>query len=163
MLTEGTGMDSSPRFDRAPRSVYWEVTRACDLACRHCRAVAAPDPYSAELTERDGLVIIDQLAGFGAGIRDDNGIMFISHTGWGYPSGFLPLPVGCVTTADPVDLYGDSGVFRAMRRPDLLRSRCGRCEWRERCRGSRARAFAATGDPLGEDPLCSYEPVWSTQ
>ncbi len=353
-----------PRFDRAPRSVYWEVTRACDLACRHCRAVAAPDPYSAELTKRDGLVIIDQLAGFGAplphlvltrgdplkrpdlfsliaavrgrgfgvsvarsatplltsesverfskagvqaislsldgsdaarhdvlrgvagcfdrtiaaaracartgfrfqvntlvseetlddvpaiwhvaaglgaarwslfflvtvgrgavlrpitaeaceqfferllpliarpgpviaateaphfrrvvlqrirragpgpvprphkasghgaGIRDDSGIMFISHTGWGYPSGFLPLPAGCVTTADPVDLYRDSGVFRAMRRPDLLRGRCGRCEWRERCGGSRARAFAATGDPLGEDPLCSYEPVWSTQ
>jgi len=66
MLTERTGLDAYLRFDRGPRRVHWEVTRACDLAGRHCRAVAAPDPYSAELTERDGLALIDQLAGFGA-------------------------------------------------------------------------------------------------
>jgi hypothetical protein len=59
-------MGSSLRFDRAPRRVYWEVTRACDLACRHCRAVAAPAPHAAELTGRDGLALLDQLAGFGA-------------------------------------------------------------------------------------------------
>jgi radical SAM protein with 4Fe4S-binding SPASM domain len=97
--------------------------------------------------------------GHGAGIRDGNGIMFISHTGEVRPSGFFALPAGNVRSADPVDLYRDSELFRALRRPDLFGGRCGRCEWREACGGSRARALAATGDPLAEDPLCLYEPV----
>jgi radical SAM protein len=97
--------------------------------------------------------------GHGAGIRDGNGIMFISHSGQVRPSGFFPLPAGNVQGADPVALYRDSGLFRALRRPDGFGGRCGRCEWREACGGSRARALAATGDPLAEDPLCLHEPV----
>ena len=93
-----------------------------------------------------------------AGIRDGNGIMFISHTGEVYPSGFLPLSAGSVRREDPVSIYRSSSVFLALRRPDGFRGRCGRCEFRNVCGGSRARAFAATGDPLDEDPLCSYEP-----
>jgi radical SAM protein len=353
-------MTSGLRFDRAPRRVYWELTRACDLACRHCRAEAAPRPDPTELTTPEGLALIDRLAGFdaplphlvltggdplkrpdlfeliaaarargfgvsvapsatplltpamiarlkaagveavslsldgsdalrhdalrlvpgcfdrtitaaracviarlpfqvntlvceetltdlaavhamvtrlgaarwslfflvavgrgtllqpitaaacerlfewladltgppgpvvttteaphfrrviaerarraghdadraargagghGAGIRDGNGIMFISHSGQVRPSGFFPLPAGNVQAADPVALYRDSGLFRALRRPDRYGGRCGRCEWREACGGSRARALAATGDPLAEDPLCLYEPA----
>jgi radical SAM protein with 4Fe4S-binding SPASM domain len=95
--------------------------------------------------------------GHGAGIRDGNGIMFISHTGEVQPSGFLPLSAGNAGTADPVALYRDSGLFRTLRRSDLLTGRCGRCEYAESCGGSRARAFAATGDPMAEDPLCLYE------
>jgi radical SAM protein len=97
--------------------------------------------------------------GHGAGIRDGNGIMFISHTGEVHPSGFLPLTAGNVRTADPVALYRYSGVFRALRRTDLFGGRCGRCEYRDPCGGSRARAYAATGDPLAEDPLCLYQPL----
>ena len=52
-------------------------------------------------------------------------------------------------SADPVALYRDSDLFRALRRPDLLTGRCGRCEYAESCGGSRARAFAATGDAYG--------------
>jgi MoaA/NifB/PqqE/SkfB family radical SAM enzyme len=97
-------------------------------------------------------------AGHGAGIRDGNGIMFIAHTGEVRPSGFLPLAVGDVRVADPVALYRESPLFQALRRPDLFGGRCGRCDYREPCGGSRARAFAATGDPLAEDPLCAYQP-----
>jgi radical SAM protein len=97
--------------------------------------------------------------GHGAGIRDGNGIMFISHTGEVHPSGFFPLAAGDVRRADPVALYRDSDLFRMLRRPDLLTGRCGRCEYAESCGGSRARAFAATGDPMAEDPLCLYEPT----
>jgi MoaA/NifB/PqqE/SkfB family radical SAM enzyme len=50
-------------------------------------------------------------------------------------------------------------VFRALRRTDLFGGRCGRCEYRDPCGGSRARAYAATGDPLAEDPLCLYQPL----
>ena len=93
-----------------------------------------------------------------AGLRDGNGIMFISHTGEVYPSGFLPLSAGNVRRDDPVSIYRDSRLFRALRRPELLRGRCGRCAFRRVCGGSRARAFAGTGDLFADDPLCRYEP-----
>lgn len=96
--------------------------------------------------------------GHGAGIRDGNGIMFISHTGAVQPSGFLPLTAGNVRTDGLVDVYRESHLFRALRRPDLFAGRCGRCEFHWVCGGSRARAYAASGDPFGEDPLCGYEP-----
>jgi radical SAM protein len=101
--------------------------------------------------------------GHGAGIRDGNGIMFISHTGEVHPSGFLPLSAGDVRTADPVALYREAPLFRTLRRPELLGGRCGRCEHREACGGSRARAFAATGDPMAEDPLCLYDSAGSAR
>jgi len=94
----------------------------------------------------------------GAGIRDGNGIMFISHTGEINPSGFFPLAAGSVRRDDPVTVYRDSPVFQSLRRVDLFEGRCGRCEFRGICGGSRARAYAATGDLLAEDPLCAWEP-----
>jgi radical SAM protein len=98
-------------------------------------------------------------AGHAAGIRDGNGIMFISNAGAIHPSGFFALSAGSVRGGDPVAVYRESGLFQALRRPDLFGGRCGRCEWREACGGSRALALAATGDPLAEDPLCLYEPA----
>lgn len=96
--------------------------------------------------------------GHGAGIRDGNGIMFVSHTGDVHPSGFLPLSAGNVRTHDVVTIYRESDLFRSLRRADLFAGRCGRCEFHWHCGGSRSRAYAASGDPLGEDPLCAYEP-----
>lgn len=94
----------------------------------------------------------------GMGIRDGNGVMFISHTGEVQPSGFLPLTAGNARSENPLQIYRDSPVFRNIRRTDLFEGRCGSCEFREVCGGSRARAYAATGNPLGADPLCPYEP-----
>jgi radical SAM protein with 4Fe4S-binding SPASM domain len=96
--------------------------------------------------------------GHAAGIRDGNGIMFISHTGDVHPSGFLPFSAGNVRSDDVVAIYRDSPLFRRLRQPDLFTGRCGRCEFHSYCGGSRARAYAASGDPFGEDPLCPYEP-----
>ena len=93
-----------------------------------------------------------------AGIRDGNGIMFISHIGKIQPSGFLPVTAGNVRSDDPVITYREAPIFHLLRRVDLLDGRCGRCGYRNLCGGSRARAFAASGDPLGEDPLCAWEP-----
>ncbi len=95
------------------------------------------------------------------GIRDGNGIMFISHTGEIQPSGFLPLVVGNVKQQSPLEVYRDEALFRALRIPQYFNGKCGRCEFRAICGGSRARAYAATGDPLGSDPLCAYEPPGS--
>jgi AdoMet-dependent heme synthase len=92
------------------------------------------------------------------GIRDGNGIMFISHTGEVQPAGFLPLTQGNVRASDPLDVYRQSPLFQQLREPDRFGGRCGRCEYRQICGGSRSRAYAASGDPLGEDPLCVHEP-----
>jgi AdoMet-dependent heme synthase len=92
-------------------------------------------------------------------VTDGNGFVFIDHVGNICPSGFLPLPAGNVRRDDLVAVYREDPLFVALRDPTRLGGRCGRCEWRERCGGSRARAYALTGDPLGEDPGCGYEPA----
>jgi radical SAM protein len=95
----------------------------------------------------------------GFGIRDGSGIMFIAANGDVTPSGFLPLVVGNVRRASPLTLYRDDVVFQALRAPDRFRGRCGACTFHGLCGGSRARAWAATGDVLGEDPLCAWDPA----
>ncbi len=94
----------------------------------------------------------------GFGIRDGNGVMFISHTGDVSPSGFLPLSAGNVRASDVVDIYRSTPIFTSLREASSFGGRCGACNFRAVCGGSRARAFAATGDALAEDPLCSYVP-----
>jgi len=96
--------------------------------------------------------------GRGFGIRDGNGIMFISHTGDVYPSGFLPIVAGNVRSSDIAEIYRESEVFKQIRETGGFKGRCGRCEFREICGGSRARAFAASGDYLDEDAACNYQP-----
>jgi MoaA/NifB/PqqE/SkfB family radical SAM enzyme len=95
----------------------------------------------------------------GAGVRDGNGIVFVSHTGDITPSGFMPLAAGNVRSDDIVAVYRHSPLFRRLREADDFGGRCGSCDFRAPCGGSRARAFAASGDPFGEDPLCAYEPA----
>jgi len=90
--------------------------------------------------------------------RDGNGIVFVAHDGTITPGGFLPLGRGNVRVDSLVDVYRNDELFRALRRPEGFRGRCGACEFREICGGSRARAYAASGDPLGEDPACPYTP-----
>jgi radical SAM protein with 4Fe4S-binding SPASM domain len=97
--------------------------------------------------------------GRGFGIRDGNGVMFISHTGDVCPAGFLPLVAGNARQTSIVDIYRDSEVFQKIRRTEEFKGRCGICEFKEICGGSRARAYAASGDGLGEDRACAYQPV----
>lgn len=94
----------------------------------------------------------------GFGIRDGHGIVFVSNTGDIYPAGFLPLTVGNVREDDLASIYRSAPTMRSLHNPNEFRGKCGRCEHRMICGGSRARAFAHTGDPLGSDPLCPFEP-----
>lgn len=94
----------------------------------------------------------------GAGIRDGNGVLFISHRGDICPSGFLELAAGNVRRDDLGAVYRDAPLFTALRDPDGFGGRCGLCPFRWPCGGSRARAYAASGDILGEDPLCAWQP-----
>jgi radical SAM protein len=97
-------------------------------------------------------------SGHGAGMRDGAGVMFIAHDGQVSPSGFLPLSAGDAKLENPIRIYRESPLFRSLRDVDHFHGRCGYCEYRTICGGSRARAYAATGDPVAEDPLCVYEP-----
>jgi radical SAM protein with 4Fe4S-binding SPASM domain len=95
----------------------------------------------------------------GFGIRDGNGIIFVSHLGDVYPAGFLPLGLGNVKTTPLPAIYRQSGWLARLRDMDAVGGKCGRCEHRWLCGGSRSRAYAMTGDPMAADPLCGYEPV----
>ena len=92
------------------------------------------------------------------GVNAGKGFLFVSHTGEIYPSGFLPVMAGNVRTRDVADVYRTSPLFRALRDPQRLKGRCGRCEFSEICGGSRARALALTSDPFESDDWCAYEP-----
>lgn len=92
------------------------------------------------------------------GIRDGRGVMFISHTGVVSPSGFLPFDCGNVRQEHPAEIYRRHPLFISLRDNDALGGKCGRCEFRTVCGGSRARAYGVTGDPFAEDPACVYQP-----
>ena len=94
----------------------------------------------------------------GKGVNDGRGFMFVSHRGDVMPSGFLPIAAGNVRRRSAVEIYRDSPLFRRLRDPAQLKGKCGRCEFRAVCGGSRARAYAVTGDALAADPSCPYEP-----
>ena len=91
-------------------------------------------------------------------VGDGRGVVFVSHVGDVSPSGFLPLVAGNVREAPLTQIYVQAPLLTGLRDPARLLGRCGRCELREVCGGSRAQAWARTGDPFGEDPSCSYEP-----
>jgi radical SAM protein len=95
----------------------------------------------------------------GRAVTDGNGFVFVDHVGNICPSGFLPLIAGNVRRDDLVAIYREHPLFLSLRDPDRLGGRCGRCEWRHRCGGSRARAYAQGGGPLAEDPGCPYQPA----
>jgi len=91
-------------------------------------------------------------------INDGKGFVFVSHTGEVFPSGFLPISTGNVRQQALTNIYRDSPLLRSLRDSSNLKGKCGECEFKEICGGSRARAFAMTGDLFAEDPTCIYKP-----
>ena len=97
-------------------------------------------------------------------VNDGKGFMFISHVGNVYPSGFLPIHAGNVRQTPLQEIYRDSPIFKSLRDTSKLEGKCGACEYKEICGGSRARAYAVTGDPLAQEPCCIYQPKhWDAQ
>ncbi len=92
------------------------------------------------------------------GITDGRGMFFISHVGEVYPSGFLPIKAGNVREESLKDIYTKSKIFVELKDPNKLKGKCGMCEFRYICGGSRARAYAMTGDYLAAEPRCIYVP-----
>lgn len=92
------------------------------------------------------------------GVNDGNGFIFVSHVGDVLPSGLLPIKVGNVREATLADIYRNSPILKELRNPDLYKGKCGVCEFRFVCGGSRSRAYAMTGDYLESEPMCVYIP-----
>lgn len=91
-------------------------------------------------------------------VNAGDGFVFISLLGEVFPSGYLPLSAGNVRTQTLKEIYQESNLFKSLRNKDALKGRCGMCEYRYVCGGSRSRAFATAGDYLAEEPFCSYQP-----
>jgi radical SAM protein with 4Fe4S-binding SPASM domain len=95
----------------------------------------------------------------GRPVNSGHGFCFVDHVGNVCPSGFLPLVCGNVREQSVTEIYRNSSVFRELRRFELLKGKCGACEYRDLCSGgSRARAYAVTGDILASEPSCVHEP-----
>src|SRR5215469_9214855 len=115
------------------------------------RSGTASDPNTPEkVQDTIGRVLL--------GLNDGKGLVFVSHVGEVFPSGFLPVSAGNVRTQRLSTIYRESPIFQQLRDPSQLSGKCGACEFKHVCGGSRARAFAVTGDPLAEEPCCSYVP-----
>lgn len=91
-------------------------------------------------------------------VNAGDGFVFVSLLGEVFPSGYLPLSAGNVRRQPLNEIYQGSDLFKALRNKDALEGRCGQCEYRYVCGGSRSRAFAVSGNYMAEEPFCSYQP-----
>jgi radical SAM protein len=98
------------------------------------------------------------------GVNDGKGVVFISYQGDVQPSGFLNMAGGNVRSQSLADIYRYSSLFQYVRDPLQIKGKCGVCEFKSICGGSRARAYAITGDPMHSDPYCVYRPAaWKSR
>jgi AdoMet-dependent heme synthase len=91
-------------------------------------------------------------------VNDGDGFMFVSHTGDIFPSGFLPVRAGNIRRDSVTEVYRESPLFLSLRDRTQLKGKCQVCEYRSICGGSRARAYASTGDYLEAEPFCAHVP-----
>ncbi len=136
------------RAPRRPGALYWLLHQQ----------LYEEWPF-AERSSADHLTLAGEHRRAPLAVGDGRGVVFVSHTGDVQPSGFLPLVVGNVREVPLPVLYATAPLLRALRDPAEHHGRCARCELHEICGGSRAQAYARTGDPFGEDPTCDYEPL----
>ncbi|MGE5205608.1 MAG: radical SAM/SPASM domain-containing protein, partial [Chlamydiota bacterium] len=115
-------------------------------------------PPDAAMAKVFGATSADGIGRAPRGINDGKGFVFVSHMGQVFPSGFLPVSAGNIRQHSLTELYRHSPLFVALRDSANLKGKCGICEFREVCGGSRARAYAVSGDMFGEEPNCVYQP-----
>ncbi|HET7099649.1 MAG TPA: SPASM domain-containing protein, partial [Terriglobia bacterium] len=149
------------RLAEVSRNVYFDIKTteaqhyrrylAQQRAAQRRRNMATPSKPS-------GRPLGDGIGRAPRGLNDGKGFVFVSHQGEVFPSGFLPLSAGNVRRQPLAEIYRNAPLFRQLRDTSNLKGKCGVCEFREICGGSRSRAYALTGDPLASDPSCLYQP-----
>jgi radical SAM protein with 4Fe4S-binding SPASM domain len=170
----------APHYFRVARQRRAADRRAADAAARVAPAevsipsmTAAIGPTDMTMPGSTGIGIkphgVGQPVGHPAGYPSDlnamtkgclagTGVCFISHEGEVYPCGYLPVIAGHLRKQSFVDIWENSTVFHQLRDAGNLKGKCGCCEFRNICMGCRARAYAATGDFMDEEPFCVYQP-----
>ncbi len=148
--------DLSERVPFRVRTTAAQHYRRVLIQRRRAKAASGEQPSEFELTGA-GYAFREGKAPAEKGVNDGKGFCFISHVGDVYPSGFLQICGGNVRTESLSSIYRDSPLFRSLRDPALIEGKCGRCEFKDVCGGSRARAWATTGNHLAEEPCCVYE------
>jgi AdoMet-dependent heme synthase len=113
--------------------------------------------YEDTLT-KDKASSIDGLKRAPKGVNDGNGFAFVSHIGDVMPSGLLPIIAGNIRDQSLAEIYREAKVFKDLRQPDNYKGKCGICEFRYVCGGSRSRTYAVTGDYMESEPYCVYIP-----
>ena len=105
----------------------------------------------------------NEMSAMTKGCLAGTGVCFISHEGEVFPCGYLPAIAGDLRKQTFAEIWNHSEVFDNLRDDDKLEGKCGCCEFRHVCMGCRARAFAATGNYMAEEPFCVYTPKTMTK
>lgn len=92
------------------------------------------------------------------GRRSKFSLMFVSQNGSVYPDGFLPYICGNVKKETLPEIFSNQEKFGKFSSKEDLKGRCGYCDYKAICGGSRSRAYATYNDPFAEDPGCIYNP-----
>ncbi len=129
----------------------------------HLKATCAPHYYRImrQRAKEDGLSVTPETFGMDAltrGCLGGTGFCFISHCGQVQPCGYLTLNCGNVRETPFPEIWRDSKIFNQFRTPSEYEGKCGHCEYHRVCGGCRARAWSMSGNHMGEEPLCAYEP-----
>ncbi|GAB6036954.1 heme b synthase [Fundidesulfovibrio butyratiphilus] len=129
----------------------------------HLKATCAPHYYRImrQRARAEGLAVTPDTFGLDAmtrGCLGGVGFCFISHSGVVQPCGYLELDCGNVLQTRFPELWANTEWFRKFRDQSAYLGKCGPCEYHKVCGGCRARAYTMGGDPMGPEPLCSYQP-----
>lgn len=144
--------------ERADRLLAWLHERASDAPFA-VKTTEAPQYRRVQLADRGVTPAEAASQPARPSVRAGDGFAFVDHVGRVCPSGFLPRSVGNVRETPLPELYRETPLFERLRDRDQLTGKCGACPYRSVCGGSRSRAYATAGDPLGSDPLCPYVPA----
>ena len=156
-LTKSAPFDVTPREGYHYRRVLLQ-RRAAELAMPVEQLLAESNARSLTPSEVAPNAKASKILRAPLGVNDGKGVVFISHTGDVQPSGFLNLVGGNIRSRSLADIYRSSDVFTRVRDYAQLKGKCGVCEFKSICGGSRSRAYAITGDPMRSDPYCVYQP-----
>jgi len=140
---------------------FYEQSRSVPM---ELKATCAPHYYRIfrQRAKAEGVKVTRETHGMAAmtkGCLAGQAVCFISHRGQVQPCGYLPLKAGNIRDETFRDIWESAPLFKSLRDDDNLGGKCGLCEYRSFCMGCRARAYAATGDYLAEEPYCVFVPA----
>lgn len=101
----------------------------------------------------------DSFSAVTKGCLAGQGVCFVSYKGEVFGCGYLPIKAGDLRKQDFKTIWFESELFKDLRDSSKLKGKCGICGFKLVCAGCRARAYAASGDFLQEEPYCIYNPI----